>query len=118
MRTKASPRYDLPPLPHLLLSCTHAQVMRAQMRMVGARAIGTALGFYALAVVLQFAPIAILNVLVRHLSGTGYPGLTPRDLGLMTAALLVLPVVAAIAQVKRHARLGAGRAYRARLDWA
>jgi len=100
-----------------MLSCIHAQVMRAQMRMVGARAIGTALVFYALAVVLQFAPIAILNVLVRHLSGTGYPGLTPRDLGLMTAALLVLPVVAAIAQVKRYTQREVERAWQAALDW-
>lgn len=77
-----------------------ASVMRAQIRMVGRARLAQALGFYFVGAALQFVPIGLLNVLVKHFSGTGYETLTDGTLMAMTAALLVLPVCASLCQTR------------------
>ena len=53
-----------------------------------------------LAAALQFFPVAILNVLVKHFSGTGHEDLTFGELMTMTAGLLVLPLLGSLAQTR------------------
>jgi len=77
-----------------------ASVMRAQIRMVGKLNLAKALGFYFSGAALQFVPIGLLNVLVQHFSGTGYETLSDGALGVMTVALLILPVCASLCQTR------------------
>lgn len=75
-------------------------VLRAQFAMVGRCQIASAIGLYLGAAVLAFVPVAVLNVLVQHFSGTGYEDLSSGELGAACAVCALAPVLASVLQAK------------------
>lgn len=75
-------------------------VMRAQLKMIGFQKLVIALFFYLLYAILQFFPVAILNILVQHFSGTGFDTIRSPILVLMVFGLLIIPIVGSVFQTR------------------
>jgi ABC-type multidrug transport system fused ATPase/permease subunit len=75
-------------------------VMRVQLQMIGLPRLAVALGYYGLYSVLQFFPVAMLNILVQHFSGTGFNTLTTPLLLFMVIGLLIVPIIGSVFQTR------------------
>ncbi len=101
-------------------------LMRAQLRMIGYHRFATAIWYsnmtrdhkhthahfhrgctcvfsryYFLAQMLQFVPVAILNILVQHFSGTGFRTLSYGLLVFIATLLLIVPIMSSVC-LTRH----------------